>query len=254
MQPSFLKYVISAMAAGCLWQSVAADEQREREEQANVLRAKAAELAKQGFEAESENLVKESRKLLEKQEFPERKLDEGQARQENVLDAQHLKERLEDLRSALKTAEAGSVPERERDELRAQVAEAERKLREVLKRGEHRGFPEKFRAQVEKLEYANRRVRHIRVAAENLKAAEMHDMAHDLMQKAELMEREIHAAREGLTAEMAGGKERGQELGGEIRELRSENHKLKEELQGLRQAVEELQKQRQERQESEVKN
>lgn len=246
MQSCFLKYVISAMAVGCLWQSVAADEQREREEQANLLRAKATELAKQGFEAESENLLKESRKLLEKQEFPERKLDEAQKRRENGSDAQHLNERLEDLRSALKTAEAGSVPERERDELRAQLVQTERKLMEVLKRGEHRGFPEKFRAQVEKLEHANRRVRHIRVAAENLKAAEMHDMAHDLMQKAEVLEREIHAAREGLEREMAGGEERGHELGGEIRELRSENQKLKEELQGLRQAVDELQKQRQE--------
>ena len=60
MQSCFLKYVISAMAVGCLWQSVAADEQREREEQANLLRAKATELAKQGFEAESENLLKVS--------------------------------------------------------------------------------------------------------------------------------------------------------------------------------------------------
>ena len=44
---------------------------------------------------------------------------------------------------------------------------------------------------VTRLEAAARRIHHIRLAAQNLKMAEVHDLAHQLMQKAEAMEREM---------------------------------------------------------------
>jgi hypothetical protein len=42
----------------------------------------------------------------------------------------------------------------------------------------------------------------MRVAAENLKAAEAHDLAMQLMEKAEVMEREVGEAKERLAREM----------------------------------------------------
>jgi uncharacterized coiled-coil DUF342 family protein len=50
----------------------------------------------------------------------------------------------------------------------------------------------------EKLESMARRMRHLQAAAENLKAAEMHDMAHEVMKKAEHLEHELGQAKREL--------------------------------------------------------
>ncbi len=75
------------------------------------------------------------------------------------------------------------------------------------------------------------------MAAENLKAAEMHDMAHELMNRAEVMEKELHAAKEELAHAI---KAHGPEKGEEIHKLRNENELLRAELNELRKVVEEL--------------
>ena len=96
-------------------------------------------------------------------------------------------------------------------------------------------------AQAEKIEMASRRVRHVRIAAENLMAADMQDLAHDLMQKADGMERDVVAAKEELMHRMQKhGGERPEGDRGEVQALRNENQRLNAELNELRQMVEKL--------------
>jgi polyhydroxyalkanoate synthesis regulator phasin len=88
------------------------------------------------------------------------------------------------------------------------------------------------------LEVASRRIHHLRVAAQNLKMAEAHDLAHDLMEKAESMERDVQEGKKRLAAEMqkAHGGEHGPDV---VRELRAEIERLRAEVKELRQKVEE---------------
>jgi hypothetical protein len=96
-----------------------------------------------------------------------------------------------------------------------------------------------MRAQVEKLEVASRRIHHIRVAAENLKMAEMHDLARQLMEKAEVMEREVQEAKQRLAAEMHEAHvHRAEELPDVVRELRAEIERLRADVKELRQKIE----------------
>jgi prefoldin subunit 5 len=71
-----------------------------------------------------------------------------------------------------------------------------------LQHAKHQGLPPELRAHAEKLEAAVRRIHHLKVAAENLKMAEAHDLAHDIMEKAESMEREVHEGKKRLDAEI----------------------------------------------------
>ena len=98
-------------------------------------------------------------------------------------------------------------------------------------------LPPEYRPQAERLEAVARRIHHIRVAAENLKLAEAHDLAHQLMEKAEGMERELREGKQRLAAEMQ--KLQGVKDGPEIvRDLRAENERLRSEINELRQKVE----------------
>jgi hypothetical protein len=122
------------------------------------------------------------------------------------------------------------------------IAQTERQVNEIRQRGEQsgwdgkRGIPEELQEQAKKIEMSMRRVRHMRVAAENLKMAEMHDMAMELMKRAEAMERETVAQKERIASEfgMRGGKPRVEELPAAMRELREENERLRAELNELR--------------------
>ena len=150
----------------------------------------------------------------------------------------HLKERLQDLRVMRERLARASAPEREQAEVRERIAGTERELdalRERLASG--RPARPEFEAQARKLEEAARRIHHIRAAAENLKAAGVHDLAVNLMEKAEVMEREVVEARERLAREM--GRPGGTDpRDAEIRELREQNERLRAEVKELRQNLE----------------
>ena len=92
-----------------------------------------------------------------------------------------------------------------------------------------------FHERAEQLELADRRIHHMRVAAENLVIAEMHELAREVMERAEGMERELHEAREQLEAEQHEERERHEEHGPEmVRELREEIKRLRSEVEELR--------------------
>jgi hypothetical protein len=151
-----------------------------------------------------------------------------------------LKERLADLLAQARDAEADGNRERLQD-IKAQITEVERLLKRVAP-----GMPEippELRPQAERLEVLARHIKHVRTAAENLKAAEMHDLAHELGQRAEAMERELAHAKQELMQQIQPKKSPRPEPGNAERELKA----LREENQALQKKLRELSEQRQER-------
>jgi len=229
--------------------SVMADERNEIREKANALRREAAELSEKGNKEEAEKLERRSRELMEKAELMVAGRREPLFHKPEIPrrnpDIQHLKERLVDLMTAQEKAKVSGA-ENEAREISEQIAHIEKKLAHLASQhgepGEHKEIPEQFRPQAEKLAMAARRMQHVRVAAENLKAAEMHDMAHELMKKADAMEQDIGAAKMKLKRSLeAASHERGPEPKGEVIDLRSENERLRRELNELREVVQQLQ-------------
>jgi polyhydroxyalkanoate synthesis regulator phasin len=96
-----------------------------------------------------------------------------------------------------------------------------------------------------KLEEAGRRIKHLRIAAKNLHAAGADDLAKQLMEKAEAMEREAREAKMRMMEETKhrGGPEIGS-IPAQIEELRREVGRLREEMKELGQHVKELERAR----------
>lgn len=233
---------------------VSAQDVEELERMALALKKEAAELFEKGHEDEANSLERESEELVLKARQLMKEMKPGKSKGDHKKrsgadnpDSQHLKqllhERLQDLRAAREQAEERKAPEQELDEIREQISQLERKLAHLSEtRDPRQKVPPQFRAQAEKLEHAARRLQHIRVAAENLKAAEMHDLAEELMQKAEAMQHEMHAAKMELAKLMHDGEGKDQGPKGELRQLRSENEQLRREMNELREVIEQLRK------------
>ncbi len=198
MQRITLSGMILGLLLSCFSGVVRASQGDELREKAKAMRKEASALAEKGDKEQAEKLEKESMKLLEAAERMERKDKErGEKRDRPDID--------KEVRSL-------------KDRLKAEL-------------------PPEYRPQAERLEAVARRIHHIRVAAENLKLAEAHDLAHQLMEKAEVMERELQDGKRRLAAEMQ--KRQDVHDGPEIvRDLRAENERLRSEIKELRQKVE----------------
>ena len=235
MQSTTLASLISSAVFPASMGFVNADEAEELKARARAVKSEAAQLLENGHKEEAEKLFQESKELLAR--TLELSGEKGPDHGSENLDIAHLKERLQDLRAAREKGEAAKAPEQEIRELREQIIGTERELSVLMKRHQKPEIPPQHRKHAEKLKQTSRRIRHVRMAAENLKAAEMHDMAHELMNRAEMMEKELHTAKEELAHAM---KAHGPEKGEEIHKLRNENEHLRAELNELRKAVEEL--------------
>jgi hypothetical protein len=198
MQRITLSGMILGLLLSCSSGVVRASQVDELREKAKAMRKEASALAEQGDKEQAEKLEKESMKLLEAAERMERKdRERGEKRDRPDIDKE------------VRTL---------KDRLKAEL-------------------PPEYRPQAERLEAVARRIHHIRVAAENLKLAEAHDLAHQLMEKAEVMERELQEGKQRLAAEMQ--KRQGVHDAPEIvRDLRAENERLRSEINELRQKVE----------------
>jgi len=153
-------------------------------------------------------------------------------------------------KQALALAEKGNKEEAERLEMeskklleaaeRMQGKGKERELHAIHAR--HGGkveLPPEFRPHAEKLEAAARRIHHIRLAAQNLKMADAHDLAYKLMEKADAMEQELHEGKPRMAAAMQESHhQQGEQLPGVVRELRAEIERLRAEIRELSQKVE----------------
>ena len=198
MQRITLSGMILGLLLSCSSGVVRASQVDELREKAKALRKEASALAEKGNKEQAERLEKESMKLLEAAERMERKDKERGEKKDRP-----------DIDKEVRTL---------KDRLKAEL-------------------PPEYRPQAERLEAVARRIHHIRVAAENLKLAEAHDLAHQLMEKAEGMERELREGKQRLAAEMQ--KLQGVKDGPEIvRDLRAENERLRSEINELRQKVE----------------
>ncbi len=98
---------------------------------------------------------------------------------------------------------------------------------------------------VAQLEEAGRKIKHLRIAAENLRAVGADDLANQLMKQVDEMER---AAREAKMRMMEQARQHGvPEMGGlptQIEELRREIGQLREEMKELKRHVKELERAR----------
>ncbi len=242
-----------ALGLSCLVFSsvVQADDLEDLKRKIVAAKEEAAELRDLGKLEEAEatdrevdELTAEAKRIYSERKPEGNKGDRKKEAGQNHPELRQLKERLHDLHAAMKKAEASDASEEERHGLREKITHTERELAQAVESMEQhprQEFPPQFREQAEKLEMAARRVHHIRAAAENLKAAEMHDLAHELMEKAEAMQHEIHAARTELAEQMRGAQKHHEpEHGEEFRELKGENERLRQELNELRNAVEQL--------------
>jgi hypothetical protein len=200
------------------------------------MQKEASVLADRGSHDEAARLKAESVAMLEAAEQLERK---GQRRGEADrpdIDKKVglLKERLQDLLTREKKLREAKAAEPELAEVREQIGRAERELKEV--QSSHAGpleVPPEFRPHVEKLAEAGRRAQHLRAAAQHLKMAEAHELARQLMEKAEGMEREVQDAKKRLASELH--KARGEDHGPDVvRDLRAENERLRAEVNELR--------------------
>ena len=139
-----------------------------------------------------------------------------------------------------------NAPEQQLTDVRAEISEIEHNLRAMhskhpdqVNHREYQGVHREFRQQAEKLEAASRRIHHIRVAAENLKQAEIHDVAHQLMETTENMEQDVKRARQQLAKEMHKANAQPREHGPDaIQELRNENERLKQMIKELTRKIE----------------
>lgn len=175
-----------------------------RIEKAKFLFHKAQLLAEEGYVNEAEEMERGAKKLLESVIQSERKHAE-----ESDAGKTEQKRRAMEQDAARKATESTKSTKRELD------------LRE------HKAVhPEHH-----DLEKAAQRIQHVRIAAENLRAAGMTDLANAAAQRAEEMERQLreaHAHRE--QAARAGGHDHRDEA---IEELRREVRQLREELKAI---------------------
>jgi phage shock protein A len=138
------------------------------------------------------------------------------------------------------------APEKDMAEIRERIAKAKEELArrvEGLKWAGPSGHPTP--EAMAKLEEMGRRIKHFRTAAENLREAGAHDVAKELMEKAEHMEREAREAKMRLTKE--GDDRPGPKMGplaGPLQEMREQIERLRAELNELRQRVKELEQRR----------
>lgn len=217
-----------------------ADELREK---AGALQKAAAFLAQTGIREVAERLEREARELKEEAERREAQAGREAPRPDiereiGRLLQKRLQERLQDLLAKKKRQVEANAPELEQAFVREQIGSMERELKALKEHlpTESSTRPE-VEAQVRKIEEAGRRLQHIRIAAENLKAAGVHDLALKLTEKADTLEREIREAKEHLARGMnrPGGPD---PRDAEIHELREQNERLHGEVHQLREKLE----------------
>ncbi len=211
---------------------------------AKSMQNKAARLAEQGKVDQAQRVENESIKLLEMAERQEANLkvhDESESGFRDNREVSQLKDRLNDLRNKERILREEQASQSDFDKVRGEIADIERELHKIRSRQTERmyGQPPHFhpqhRAQMEKLEKVGQRVHHLRIASQHAKQAEVHELAHQLMARAEDLERDMQAAKKQLAAEMQAFAEQPGEGHSElVSKLMEENERLRMEIRELR--------------------
>jgi len=112
----------------------------------------------------------------------------------------------------------------ERRELRQEIEQAERRLQELTAERSHHPEAEEIAGRIE----------HMHIAADNLRAAGLHDIAEHVMQRAAETERELHGRHEPRPQHDAPPHEPMHELLRQLEEIRHELGRLRNEVNELR--------------------
>ena len=243
-----MKMCVTAIASfllfGFCMTSLWGGEADELREKAKAIQREAEQLAKQGHQEEADKLQREAKELLRaaqkhdaqsdvvKESKPRARKGEmheleqrlkGLAENEQVFKEAGNKEALADLQKHRTAIE---------NELKA--------LRANLKhQPETLSFAKPTHGVPAELEDAARRIKHIRVASDNLRAAGMHDLGEQLAKQAAAMERDLHQAHEHQPKqqprhETSKSPEQQaaplEELRRDVQQLRAELKELREEL------------------------
>lgn len=213
---------------------------------AKSMQTKAARLAELGKMDQAQHLENESIKLLEmaeRQEVSTRERGESESGFKNNREVSRLKDRLNELRNKERILRDENGSQSDFEILRGEIADIERELRKIHSRhtdrvhGQPKHIHPQHRAQMEKLEKVEQRVHHLRIASQHAKQAEVHELAHQLMARAEDLDRDMQVAKKQLAAEMKAFAEQPGEGHHElVSKLMEENERLKAEIRELRNA------------------
>lgn len=227
---ALMSVVLVVGAVAVVWSSEA-DELRAK---AKRMQQEAEQLAQNGHEEEAEKLGREIKELLQAAQRHDQKL------------ANRSDNEISELRQQLKafTEKAHALKETNNEEglakLREHKAAIERELAELEGRQRKKLAPKHGKQSgnvSEGMEDATRRIKHIEIAVENLRAAGMHDVAEEATRRAEAMERELHQARERAHADQDGTKKGSNKHGDPLDELRHELQRVRAELNELREEI-----------------
>lgn len=183
----------------CVTTTAWSSEADELRAKAKAVQHEAEVLAKEGRKEEAEKLFRHVKELLTAADKHEVKSSKSSDREIDELH-QQLKAIAEKEEHAEKAKDKQALAE-----LRKHRANVERELAERREHHEpkvgHKPTGKHSPEMPEKLQGAARRLKHLHVAIENLRAAEMPDLAAQLAEKAEHMERELHQAHEQFANE-----------------------------------------------------
>ena len=241
MQRRSLSAFVAGLTLLVCGQSLIALEADELLERAKAIRKKAAAVTEHAKESTARML-----EAAERLEYQAKGVGEPGERSGHETKVGHLKERLQDLNAKERQLREANAPDQQLADIRAEISEIEQNLRAIhiknpdqAKHQEKADVRHEFRQQAEKLAAASRRIQHIRVAAENLKQAEIHDVAHQLMETAENMEQDVGRAKQQLAKEMHNANAQPGEHGPDyMQELREENERLRQMIKELTRKVE----------------
>lgn len=175
---------------------------------AKAMQKEAAVMAEQGKDDEAVLLREGSVILLEVVEQLELHASERWEKGiRSTIDREvgHLKvkEQLQDLLAHEETLRETKAPETELAKVGKRISRVKRELTQIQSHlAGALDIPPEFHPQAENLAEAIYRIHHLRAAAQNLKMAEEHDFALQLMEKAEGMEREVQMRKVRLAVEM----------------------------------------------------
>ena len=202
------------------------------------LKGRIRELAQAGRKDEAEAVEKEAREIarhLERIRAERRERETAQARGEGAdRERRALAEHAENLERKMKELQGKEGPDAEA--ARRKIAEEFKAIRqrmEQMKARPEAGRPEPGREDLE------RRIQHLRAAAENLAAAGMEDAAHKIMQEAEAAQRNLRGA-EGAREQPRPSvppeamQRHVEELTGVVQDLRRQVEALQRELREVR--------------------
>jgi hypothetical protein len=211
---------------------------------AKSMQTKAARLAEQGKMDQAQHLENESKKLLEmaeRQEANFRDRGESESSFRKDREVSQLKDRLNDLRNKERILRDENGAQSDFEKVHGEIADIERELHKIHSRhsermhGQPKNLHPQHRAQMEKLERVGQRVQHLRIASQHAKQAEVHELAHQLMAKAEDIERDMQAAKKQLAAEIQAFAEQPTAGHSElVSKLKEENERLRAEINELK--------------------